>query len=107
DVPTLPANMRVGELAERIAKHDPQVSRHQGMVIVDAETTCRNNYARGCTAGTGPRSPRGNDCTRGRQPKAGRNLSRACTKLRPRCCVTTSAACRSWSEAIHEKLSVT
>jgi chloride channel protein, CIC family len=37
DVPTLPANMRVGELAERIAKHDPQVSRHQGMVIVDAE----------------------------------------------------------------------
>ena len=37
DVPTLPANMRVGELAERIAKHDPQVSRHQGMVIVNAE----------------------------------------------------------------------
>jgi len=37
DVPTLPASMRVGELAARIAKHDPVVSRHQGMVIVDAE----------------------------------------------------------------------
>src|SRR5437762_14373214 len=37
DVPTLPASMRVGELVARIAKHDPVVSRHQGMVIVDAE----------------------------------------------------------------------
>src|SRR5438093_11838073 len=33
----IPASMRVGELAARIAKHDPVVSRHQGMVIVDAE----------------------------------------------------------------------
>src|SRR6266496_1793365 len=31
DVPTLPASMRDGELAARIAKHDPVVSRHQGM----------------------------------------------------------------------------
>jgi chloride channel protein, CIC family len=37
DVPTLPANMRVGELAERIAGRDPVVSRHQGMVIVDSD----------------------------------------------------------------------
>src|SRR5438445_5258216 len=37
DVPALPASMRVGELVARIAKHDPVVSRHQGMVIVDAE----------------------------------------------------------------------
>src|SRR5437763_15942689 len=27
DVPTLPASMRVGELAARIAKHDPELSR--------------------------------------------------------------------------------
>jgi CBS domain-containing protein len=37
DVPTLPANMRVGELAERIAGRDPVVSRHQGMVVVDGD----------------------------------------------------------------------
>jgi CBS domain-containing protein len=37
DVPTLPANMRVADLAERIARRDPAVSRHQGMVIVDSD----------------------------------------------------------------------
>jgi H+/Cl- antiporter ClcA/CBS domain-containing protein len=32
----VPTNMRVGELAERIAKHDPAVTHHQGVFIVDA-----------------------------------------------------------------------
>jgi H+/Cl- antiporter ClcA len=36
DVPTIPSAMRVSELAERIARHDPAVSRHQGLFIVDA-----------------------------------------------------------------------
>ncbi|HMK23672.1 MAG TPA: chloride channel protein, partial [Terriglobales bacterium] len=36
-VPTIPDAMRVGELAERIAKHDPAVSQHQGLFIVDAQ----------------------------------------------------------------------
>jgi chloride channel protein, CIC family len=35
--PVLAAMMRVGEVAERIARHDPQVSRHQGMLLVDSE----------------------------------------------------------------------
>jgi chloride channel protein, CIC family len=35
DVPTIPSGMRVSELAERIARHDPSVSRHQGLFIVD------------------------------------------------------------------------
>jgi CIC family chloride channel protein len=34
DVPVLAADMRVGELAERIARRDPEVNRHQGMFIV-------------------------------------------------------------------------
>jgi CBS domain-containing protein len=34
DVPMLAADMRVGELAERIARREPEVNRHQGMVIV-------------------------------------------------------------------------
>src|SRR5262249_22975184 len=36
DVPTIPEEMRVGELANRIAKNDPAVCRHQGMIVVDA-----------------------------------------------------------------------
>jgi CIC family chloride channel protein len=35
EVPTIFATMRVGELAARIAMHDPAVSHHQGLFIVD------------------------------------------------------------------------
>jgi len=35
NVPTIPATVRVGELAERIAKHDPAVSHHQALFIVN------------------------------------------------------------------------
>jgi chloride channel protein, CIC family len=34
-VPSLPAEMKVSELSDRIARRDPEVSRHQGMVILD------------------------------------------------------------------------
>jgi chloride channel protein, CIC family len=37
DAPTLPAETPVSELAERIARHDPAVSRHQALVIVDGD----------------------------------------------------------------------
>jgi len=36
DVPVLTADMRVGELADRIARRDPEANRHQGMVIVES-----------------------------------------------------------------------
>src|SRR5438045_3231482 len=35
EVPTLPAEMRVGELAELIARRDPDVNRHQGMISAE------------------------------------------------------------------------
>jgi len=35
NVPTIPATVRVGELAERVARHDPAVSHHQALFIVD------------------------------------------------------------------------
>jgi len=35
DVPTVPPNMPIAELAERIAKHDTLLSRHQGIPIVN------------------------------------------------------------------------
>src|SRR5437016_3928799 len=33
EAPLVAADMRVGELAERIARRDPEVSRHQGMLV--------------------------------------------------------------------------
>jgi CBS domain-containing protein len=47
NVPTLPADMLLVELAERIAKHDPVVSRHQGMVILDADSKLTGIITRG------------------------------------------------------------
>jgi H+/Cl- antiporter ClcA/CBS domain-containing protein len=37
DVPSLPPDMTVGELADRIARRDPAVCKHQGMFILDPE----------------------------------------------------------------------
>jgi CIC family chloride channel protein len=37
EAPVLPAGIPVRELAERIARHEPQVSRHQGMLLMDAD----------------------------------------------------------------------
>jgi chloride channel protein, CIC family len=47
DVPMLPATMRVGELAERIARGDPKVCRHQGMIIVDDDGRLAGVITRG------------------------------------------------------------
>jgi len=35
EAPTIPADTKVGELAERIARHDPAVARHQALLILD------------------------------------------------------------------------
>jgi chloride channel protein, CIC family len=47
DVPTIAAALRVGELAERIAKHDPEVSHHQGLFIVSSEGKLQGVTTRG------------------------------------------------------------
>ena len=47
DVPTVSAKMRIAELAQRIAKHDPDVSRHQGLFIVDDEGKLAGLITRG------------------------------------------------------------
>jgi CIC family chloride channel protein len=47
DVPKIPAAMLVGELATRIAKHDPEVSHHQGLFIVDADGKLEGLITRG------------------------------------------------------------
>src|SRR6266436_2688486 len=37
DIPVISSEMRVSELADRISRHDPAVSGHQGLVILDSD----------------------------------------------------------------------
>jgi CBS domain-containing protein len=36
ELPTISSDMSVGELADRIARRDPAVSKHEGLLILDA-----------------------------------------------------------------------
>jgi H+/Cl- antiporter ClcA len=47
DVPTLPAAMKVSELSDLIARRDPAVCRHQGMLILDSEGKVAGVITRG------------------------------------------------------------
>src|SRR5262249_13310021 len=47
DVPTVSADMRVSDLAERIARHDPEVSRHQGLTVLDRDGRLAGLITRG------------------------------------------------------------
>jgi H+/Cl- antiporter ClcA/CBS domain-containing protein len=47
DVPTLPAAMKVSELSDLIARHDPVVCRHQGMFVVDGDGKLAGVITRG------------------------------------------------------------
>ncbi|MGA9797573.1 MAG: chloride channel protein [Terriglobales bacterium] len=45
--PTLPADMPLRELADRIGRHDPGVSRHQGMLLLDGKGQLAGVITRG------------------------------------------------------------
>ncbi|HXM24045.1 MAG TPA: chloride channel protein [Terriglobales bacterium] len=47
DVPKLPADMKVSELADLVARRDPEVCRHQGMFILDADGKLSGVITRG------------------------------------------------------------
>jgi CIC family chloride channel protein len=47
DVPKLPADMRVSELSDLIARRDPEVSRHQGLLILDSKGKLAGVITRG------------------------------------------------------------
>ena len=47
EAPTISAAMPVRELAERIARHEPEVSRHQGLLLLDAEKKLSGIITRG------------------------------------------------------------
>jgi CBS domain-containing protein len=46
-VPTISADTRISELADRIARGDSEVSRHQGLVILDSEEKLAGVITRG------------------------------------------------------------
>jgi len=45
--PVIPASMTIAELAERIARHDPSVGRHQGLFVVDGDGKLQGIITRG------------------------------------------------------------
>jgi CBS domain-containing protein len=47
NVPTVPASMRLIDLSDRIAAHDPRVARHAGLLIVDEEKELAGVITRG------------------------------------------------------------
>jgi chloride channel protein, CIC family len=47
EAPTVSAEMPIRELAERIARHEPEASRHQGMLLLDAESKLVGVITRG------------------------------------------------------------
>jgi CBS domain-containing protein len=47
NAPTIPATMPVMELSDRIAQRDPQVTRHEGLLIVDKNQQLAGIITRG------------------------------------------------------------
>lgn len=47
DVPAISGDISIGEIAERIARHDPTVTRHQGLVVLDKEGKLSGIITRG------------------------------------------------------------
>ena len=47
NLPTLAADTRVSEVADRIARHDPEISRHQGLIILDKDGKLAGIITRG------------------------------------------------------------
>ena len=47
DIPSIPSDMRVAELADRISRHDPVVSGHQGLAILATDGSLAGVITRG------------------------------------------------------------
>ncbi len=47
EAPRIPAEMKVGELSDRITRRDPEVSRHQGLLVVDSKGSLVGIITRG------------------------------------------------------------
>jgi chloride channel protein, CIC family len=59
EAPTIPATMTLNELADRIGSGDPEVSRHQGMLVLDGEGKLAGIITRGDVLRALERNPSG------------------------------------------------
>ena len=59
EVPGIPTEMTVAELAERVARHDPAVSKHQGLVLVNPDGALEGIITRSDIHKALERDPRG------------------------------------------------
>ncbi len=76
DAPTLPAEMQVRELAERIARRDPEVCRHQGMLLLDSAGKLAGIITRGDMMRALDQDPSGvHELARSRYQRFSRHLS--------------------------------
>jgi CIC family chloride channel protein len=60
NVPVLAAEMKINELSDRISRHDPEVSRHQGMFVLDATGKLSGMITRGDLMRALAKDPGGN-----------------------------------------------
>ena len=60
DIPALSPNLKIGELSDRISRHDPEVSRHQGMFVLDAAGKLAGLLTRGDLMRALDKDPSGN-----------------------------------------------
>jgi CIC family chloride channel protein len=60
DIPSLTAEMKISELSDRISRHDPAVSRHQGMFVLDTAGTLAGLITRGDVMRALAKDPSGN-----------------------------------------------
>jgi CBS domain-containing protein len=47
EIPTIAADVKLRDLADRIARGEPEVSRHQGLIVLDAEGKLAGLITRG------------------------------------------------------------
>jgi CIC family chloride channel protein len=60
ETPTLPAEMKINELSDRVSRHDPEVTRHQGMFVLDASGKLAGLITRGDLMRALAKDPSGN-----------------------------------------------
>lgn len=64
DAQCVPQDMRLGDLAERIARHDPAVSRHQGLLVIDEDKRLAGILTRGDLLRALEKDPEGDQALR-------------------------------------------
>ena len=95
NAPTIPATMPVMELSDRIARRDPQVTRHEGLLIVDENQQLAGIITRGDVLRALEQGDKNGTTVieAGSHDLIVASPLKFFTKPRPRCCAIISGAC--------------